>query len=399
MTTSAPKRYAHALIRHFILITLFFPIFYSKYQHVYYQDMSFISILALLFSINIFCRWRLDFRKHGFSVLAIAIVLLTYVIIAMVNYKRYPVYFWRTEPLNVLIAVVFFLSLLLLRDETTVISDKFLRFTIIAILIHNVCGIIFRLTGGAKFYMQTLFYEARTIEETDGVFSWLYYDASEYALMLLLSMAFFMTYRRLFKNAYLYWASQGLLIICMLLTNTSIYYLATALLFGFNLLYTLVRKYEILEHCVSYSYPILIAICGVGMYLLTRFLPSLQTKALIWKGTWDILRVQPEGLYVSFGYAPYQVPGVDVPLIQAQNTFLNHMLRHSVGTGLVFTVLILTIFIIAFIKKPQLRSLGILLAILIPILTEFGLQTLYLPYVLFLMYCIFFKKGESTDAF
>lgn len=398
MNTSAPKRYAHALIRHFILISLFFPAYYSKFQHVYYQDMSFMTIVALLFSINIWLRWRLDFRKHGYSILVISAALILYLIGAVLNYKKYPVVFWRTEPFNILIAFLFFITLLINRDEHKVISDKVIRFAIYAILIHNGIGIIYRLFGGAKFYMQTLYYEATTISETSPCFSWMYYDASEYALILLLSMAFLMTYKRLFKNNYFYWGAQTLLIICMLLTQTSIYYLATLILFGGNLLYQLIKKYKVLQAYELYSYPVVILLYGVVAYLLLHKVGSYLEKLLIWEGTWDILRVKPEGLFVGFGYIPYEVPGIDVPLIQAQNTFLNHMLRHSLGTGILFAILILVLLIITFMKKPNYRSLGIILAILIPMNMEFGLQSLHLPYVLFLMYAIFYRKGEITNA-
>lgn len=398
MNTSAPKRYAHALIRHFLLISLFFPAYYSKFQHVYYQDMTFMSIVALLFTINIWCKWRLDFKKHGFSVLTISATLILYIILAMVNYKKYPVVFWRTEPLSILIAILFFITLLVIRDEHKVISDKVIRFAIIAILVHNGIGIIYRLFGGAKFYMQTLYYEATTITETNQCFSWMYYDASEYALILLLSMAFLMTYKKMFKNNYLYWGAQALLIICMLLTHTNIYYLATLVLFIGDLLYHLIKKYTVLQTYEMYSYPIVLVLFGILAYVLLHSVESYQNKLLIWKGTWDILRVKPEGLFVGFGYIQYEVPGIDVPLIQAQNTFLNHMLRHSLGTGIMFAILILILFILAFIKKPNYRSLGILLAIFIPINMEFGLQSLHLPYVLFLMYAIFYRKGEVNNV-
>lgn len=398
MNTSAPKRYAHALIRHFILISLFFPAYYSKFQHVYYQDMTFMTIVALLFSINIWLKWRLDFRKHGYSILAISAALILYLIGAVLNYKKYPVVFWRTEPFNILIAFLFFITLLIIRDEHKVISDKVIRFAIYAILIHNGIGIIYRLFGGAKFYMQTLYYEATTISEASPCFSWMYYDASEYALILLLSMAFLMTYKRLFKNNYFYWGAQTLLIICMLLTQTSIYYLATLILFGGNLLYQLIKKYKVLQAYELYSYPVVLLLYGVVAYLLLHKVGSYLEKLLIWEGTWDILRVKPEGLFVGFGYIPYEVPGIDVPLIQAQNTFLNHMLRHSLGTGILFAVLILVLLIVTFMKKPNYRSLGIMLAILIPMNMEFGLQSLHLPYVLFLMYAIFYRKGELTNA-
>lgn len=398
MNTSPRKRYAAALIRHFILISLFFPAFYTKFQHVYYQDLSFMTVIALMMTVHIFSKFRLDLRKHKYTVPVLAAVLTLYMVTAILNFKRYPVMYWWTEAFNILIAVAFFLSLLLVRKETDIVSDGAIRFAIVAMTVHNMAAIIFRLCGGSKFYMQTFYYEFTKISETNRTFSWLYYDASEYALILLLTIAFFMTYKGMFKTPYLYWGAQALCIICMLLTNVSIYYLATALLFGGDLLHSILKKKEHLQRFLPFSYPVITLLFGFGIYLLTRTVDAFRTKALIWQSTWDFLKETPEGLYVGFGVLNIPIPGIDTPVLQAQNTFLNHMLRHSLGTGLVYTLLIATILLLTFLKKPNMRSLGILLAILLPITLDFGLQTLHLPYVLFLLYAIFYRKGEKDHA-
>lgn len=398
MNTSPNKRYAAALVRHFILIALFFPAFYTKYQHVYYQDLSFMTIIALMLSIHILFKCRLDFRKNMFTVPIVTAALIFYLITAVLNYKRYPVVFWRTEPFNILIAVGFFLSLLLVRKEKDIVSDSAIRFAMGAMVVNNILAILYRLSGGSKFYMQTFYYEATRISETNRTFSWLYYDASEYALILLLTMAFFITYKRMFKNHYLYWGCQAVFILCMLLTNVSIYYLATLLIFGGDILHMLLKKNQSLQRYLPFSYPVVTILFYGGIVLLTRLVESFRIKALIWKGAWDLLQETPEGFYTGFGGLSYIVPGVETPVVQAQNTFLNHMLRHSIGTGLVFTLLIVTILVLTFLKKPNYRSLCFLLAITLPIILDFGLQTLHLPYVLFLLYCIFFRQGETNHA-
>lgn len=398
MNTSPRKRYGAALIRHFILISLFFPAFYTKFQHVYYQDLSFMTIIALMLTCHILFKCRLDLGKHKYHVPVLAAVLTLYMVTAILNFKRYPYMYWRTEAFNILIAVAFFLSLLLVRKEHDIVSDGFIRFAMVAMTIHNMAAILFRLTGGSKFYMQTFYYEFTKISETNRTFSWLYYDASEYALILLLTIAFFMTYKGMFKNPYLYWGAQAISILCLLLTNVSIYYLAVVLLFGGDILHSFLQKKELLQRFLPFSYPVITLLFGGCIYLLTRTVETFRTKALIWQGTWDFLKETPEGLYVGFGVLSYPVPGLETPVIQAQNTFLNHMLRHSLGTGLVYTLLIATILILAFLKKPNLRSLCILLAILLPITLDFSLQTLHLPYVLFLLYTIFYRKGEKNHA-
>ena len=154
MNTSPRKRYGAALIRHFVLISLFFPAFYSLFKNVYYQDVSFIGIIALMLTIYFLFKCRLDFRKHRFSVITLIAVLLIYTVTALVNFKRYPVMYWYTELINIVIAVVFFLCLLLVRKETDYVSDSCIRFSMVAMTVHNVAAIIYRLTGGSRFFMK-----------------------------------------------------------------------------------------------------------------------------------------------------------------------------------------------------------------------------------------------------
>lgn len=395
MNTSAPKRYAHSLIRHFIIIALFFPVFYTGYKHVYYQDVPLTGILAILIIINILHKWPLNFRRNGITALALIITLIIYNIAAYVNYRKFELVFWKTEPINVTIAFLFFITLLILRDYGTVISDKVIRLNIGAILVHNIAGIVFRICGGGRFYMYHLTYEYFTFEEMSNTFSWMYYDPSEYALVLLLSMALFMVYQKLFPKRYLYYISQGILVVCMLLTNVSIYYIATIILLAGDLLCYLIKRFSIPSKIVGYSYPVAFVGCGVFAMVLYRVIGSLQHKLLIWKGTWDYLQDTPQGLYITFSFLTYEVPGVDVPILHAHNTFLNHMLRHSLWTGIFFLILFLILWVAAFVKKPNYRSLCILFALLFPITMDYGLQTLHLPLVLFLMYCIFFRP--ETD--
>lgn len=398
MTTTPQKQYGAALIRHFIIIALFFPAFYTKYQHVYYQDLSFMTIIALMLTVHILFKCRLDFHKNKYTVILIAATLLFYLVTAMINYRRYPVVFWRTEPFNILIAVGFFLSLLLVRKDKDIVPDGFIRFAMGALVANNIPAILYRISGGSKFYMQTFYYEATRISETNKTFSWLYYDASEYALILLLTIAFFITYKKMFKNPYLYCGAQGLFLLCLVLTRVNTYFLAALLLFGGDILQEILRKHKQLQKYFPFTYPVLTLLFGGGIFLLTRLVGSFRTKALIWQSAWDFLQTTPEGFYTGFGGMTLEVPGLNLPVVQAQNTFLNHMLRHSIGTGLVFTLLIMTILVLAFLKKPNYRSLCILFSISLPILLDFGLQTLHLPLVLFFIYCIFFRQGEKTNV-
>ena len=98
MKQAAPKRYAHAYIRHFIIFSLFFPMFYSFFRHDYYQDVFPANIIALLFIINIVHKWTFDFRRNKYCVIALSVGLVLYNALSFYNYHRYTdVYFWKTS--------------------------------------------------------------------------------------------------------------------------------------------------------------------------------------------------------------------------------------------------------------------------------------------------------------
>ena len=397
MTQSAPKRYAHAIIRHFIIISLFFPTFYSKFSNVHYQDFFFANVLALMFAVNILHKWKLDIRRHLFTVVPIGVLLLMYNLINIYNYTCYgdERYFWKSDQVNVTIAFLFFLTLLLVKDDKKIVSDQVIKLTIGAVIVNNLIACCFRMAGYSKFYMKDFYYKLEPISRINNQFCWLYEEASEYALILLLCMALFLVYQKHFPNRLLCYFGHGVLLIGMLLTKSGTYYLATAILYGGTLLEYLLRKYKVPKEILKPTYLFTAAFTVLGSILLFTKVESFHTKYLIWKGNWEILMSDHLGLGTNFGPTAYEVPFVGMPINQAHNVFLNHMLRHSLWVGIAFTLIFVVIFVNALLRKPNYRTLGFLLAILLPLNMDYSLQTLHLPFVLFLLYCIFFRPEKE----
>ena len=86
MKETSPSRYAHALIRHFIIFSLFIPAFYSQYNNAYYQDIFLGNILATFFMVNILMYWKLDFRQNTLCTILLTLTLLLYNTVSFLNY-------------------------------------------------------------------------------------------------------------------------------------------------------------------------------------------------------------------------------------------------------------------------------------------------------------------------
>lgn len=398
MTQSAPKRYAHSLIRHFVLIALFFPAFYSRFNHIYYQDVFFAGVLALLFAVNIFCKWRLDLRTHRYLVIPVSVLLLLYNLVAFYQYRANSgTYFRKSYQLNITIAFLFFLALVCVRDKDKIITDIVIRLTIYAFNVHAVLGWHYRINGGSIFHMMNLRYAKTPVNHANEFFAWMYTDASEYALLLLLGMALYMVHKDLFRNIWTYAASQLVLLISLYLTKSTTFYLAAIILFGGELIQFLCQRFRVKEKYIRISLAPACALGAVTACILFKFVDSFHMKYLIWKGNWAKIMENPLGMGGSFGVLTYEVPNVDMPLNQAHNVFLNHMLRYSLPLGILYALLFLSIILYSLWRRPNYRTLCIWVALLIPLNMDYALQTLNLPLVLFLLYCIFIHENKQPN--
>ena len=399
MKEISPKRYAHALIRHIIIFSLFIPAFYSQYNDAYYQDIFLGSILATFFMVNILMYWKLDFRQNTLCTILLTLTLLLYNTASFLNYHMNKgLVFWKAYQVNVSIAFLFFLILLLLKDRYCIISDKLIRLIIRVCLLHNLTGFVFRILGYCRIQMMNMEFEMFEIDPANKSFSWLYPEASEYALLLLLEIAFFIVYKKCFKNMVTYVLSQSILIIGLFLAKSTTFLLAAAIMFGCQLIQYLIEHYKVPKKYVTLSIP-LFTISGIAFFwLLFAKTDTFHTKYLIWKGHWNMLLEDPLGLRTAFGPLEYYVPNVDTPINQAHNIFLNHMLRYSLPVGLLYAAMFLIILVFSIVRKPNYLTVGLWIGLLIPMNMNYSLQTLNLPLALFMIYCIFFHMETKRPA-
>ena len=71
-----PKRFANALLKHVVAVTLLIPYYYSKRYDIYYQDFILAMFFVILFMITVFTSWKLDFKRNIFPVLIWNLIFL-----------------------------------------------------------------------------------------------------------------------------------------------------------------------------------------------------------------------------------------------------------------------------------------------------------------------------------
>ena len=398
MTQSAPKRYAHAYIRHFIIFAIFAPFYFSYYNHGYYQDIFPAGILALLFVINIFHKWRFDLQTNRMFVAVLGSTLLLYNLTSIIARKKYADLhtYWISDQFNITVAFLFLLVLLLVRDRATIVSDKVMQWLKYSIIINNILALITRLRGFERYYMYNLLFIKNELDPETKAFQWYYHTSNEYALLLLLYMAFFLTYRKLFRNIWTYSLSQALLVVLLFLTKAPGAILAGCLLWAFVLFHYVIKRFPVIKENLLYILPLLVVVLGFLFFLVFSKNEVFHERFLMWKGSWEVIRDTPQGWGTTFGVSPYETNYLPAGLVHAHNTFLVHMQRHSNAVGIIYFLLFAVVIVFSALRKPNFKTFGIWLAVLLMLCMDFTLQTLNLPLVLFMIYCIFFREKEPA---
>ena len=400
MNIPAPKRYANAMIIHFILAALFLPTYWTEYWHYCYQDYILTNVIGALITINIFLHWKFDLKPNILPAALLSLGVIAYNITSFYIYYANPDrFFWKKDHLNVTLAFLFFIALLVMKDARSLITDKVIRWTIRGIIVTNLLAIILRLFGYSHVQMMCFhFWKVPYDSEVNNFLGWFCRDASEYAFLLLLFMSFFIVYKDLFINKWTYLISQLLLLICLSLTNSTTFLLAAGILFACQIAHSLIHKKQIPQKYVWISFPCITLLLAGGFTVLFNKVHTFSQKSLILKGNWRMIKDDPMGLGTTFGVLSYYVDGVKGAIDQAHNVFLNHMLRHSLPVGIIFTLMFAVIIVCAFLHKPTYQTYGIWTALLILLNMNYSLQTVHLPLTLFLIYCIFFLPHKQAEV-
>ncbi len=382
------------------VLMLLFPAFYSPrvdvYELSYYEGFSWAYFLLVLYLI-------LQLLWNGKKLFPVTPAAAGYMGLLLL-YNAFSLYYnhtylhWYWEQINNTVAFLFLGILIRFRLKPDGGKQDNIRFLIHCIVLSNVASILYYLMGYSNFLIcnnQFIFdrlpegyYEARHY--------WIYSHKSEYALMLTAFLAFFLAYRKKFRNRFTFCASLAVLLVCLVLTHSwtgiagGVLVLAGALLDLVDW-----RKFRLRLWLLGAA-AALAAVGGAVAYgiLKERDLSTLGSRIPIWKTALEIIKEYPEGWGMRFGPSKMWVTeyfGVN----NAHNVFLNQILRFSIPVGICFILLFLAIVIYTLVKGRSFLMLCTWLALLVIMSMDYSLMSLQMALLFLLVYLIMIKKRDE----
>lgn len=398
LTKYIPKRYAQALLKHVVAVSLFIPYIYSKTNNVWYQDFILANAFAILTMITIISSWKLEFKKNGIFLAGLGILLLAYNIVS--TYMNYKYHHWYGEQINTTICFLFFMLLLMVKDSHALFDSTFLRSVIHMMVTSNVLAIGYRLiTEQNRILFMNNYVRLDKYEDyTSPQYSWVYMHKCQYAFILVLCIAFCVVYRKLFRNMLTYLLSLGVLLFALYLSDTYTSMAACTLIFaGLFMDYLWKAKWwKKLIAAVGIGIPGMVACVHLYNKIgAERDFLTLGYRKYIWSVSWDTITTNPNGLidFVMGGdmYSSYvEELGYAFQTYNAHNVFMNQMLRFSVPVGGIFLAIIVMLCLFSLKRKPSFLTLGIWGSLIIPWCMDYSMTCAETTVFLFIIYCFFF---------
>lgn len=398
-----PKRFAPALLKHVVAVSLFFPYIYSHRDNCYYQDFILANFFAVLTMICIFTSWKLDLRKNGILLTGMAILLIAYNV--CFTYMNYHYHHWYGEQINTTIIFLFFMVLLMVKDVHALIDNNMIRSIIHMMVISNVLAIGYRLITEQNRILIMNNY-VRLDKYTDSIsgpqYSWLYIAKCNYAFILVMCVAFCVVYRKLFRNIFTYVLSLGVLLFALYLSESYTSMVAAMLIFIGQFLDYLwkVKWWKKLIAFIILGMPGTIA-C-LKLYELigdNRNLATLGSRTLIWKSSLENIINNPNGMLDfimgldQYTYAIHYKGG-HIRTYNCHNVFLNQMFRFSILVGGIFLLLFITILLFSLKNNISFTTFFIIIALLIPLNMDYALTNVEFIIFSIFIFIIFHRKNN-----
>ncbi len=380
----------------FIVLSLFFPAFYSvfdaDYLIEYYAGFSWAYAVLAVFLLCLMLQRKIRGRSRFFWVLLAGIVLYN----ILFSYYNIHYHHWYGEQVNNTIA--FLLVLFLIGSEEDPKEEQdLIRFVIRAAVLSNLCSIVYFALGYSSLLVcnnQVVFgrlpedfYEYRHY--------WVYSHKSDYAVMLLGFLGLCIRYKSLFSKKLWYFFSLAVLLTALVLTHSWTGLLGVVLI-GIGAVLDRIdfKKIAVTKFHIAGGICLILAAAAAGKLLLAeRNLLTLGNRLPIWKGALQTILQYPRGWGFYFGEVLIECG--EFAVNNAHNIFLNAILRFSIPVGLCFTLLFLLIFAYALYQCRSWMAAGMCLAVFVLINMDYALQNYEVAMCLLLLYLVCIAPAKS----
>ena len=388
------------MIKHVIAVTLFFPYYYSQRTNPYYQDFILANFFAILAMVFILTSWKLDFKRNGIFVTGMGILLVAYNVCA--TYMNVKYHHWYGEQINTTIAFLFFIVLLLVKDNHALIDSSTIKATIHMIVASNVIAIF------VKIFLNCvrLRFMNNWVDSTfnsDAPYSfWIYNHKSEYGFILVLCITFFALNKKYFHNTITYILSQGILLYALYLSNVYTSMIAALFIFAGQFLDYLFTATWWKKLIAAITIPVIlyqIAVKLLSQIETNRDLLTMGYRIPIWKQFFIYAQENPNGILMdNYGVEKLKVDGANFLTNNAHNIFLNHMVRYSMLVGGIYIALFALIILFSLKRRPRFTTLFTWIAVLIPLNMDYSMLSHEFTYFLSVVFVLFFGNMESKKS-
>lgn len=369
------------LAKAFLVLTLFFPAYYSSFdRHMYFMGLHWpyvilVLLMAMLFLKNCTKKW-----SNKRYVVPGLLLLAGYVLLSLYVNRVY--HHWMWEEIHNTVSFLFAGMFMAYPHMTEDFEFDLEKFLIHCIVLSVFCSLVFGCMGYERFYVCNHEITPVVLSKRYGEsrMSWIYYHKSQYSMMLIVFMGFLYRYRNKFRTMVHFVTAQVILAAALWMTHSWTAVLMAALLWAGV---ALDKIYEKKLWKNSKLWIATIPLLGAGCVLLGRLyslimaerdVSTLGMRLPIWKASIAYISSHPWGVGKQFGDKILEVfPGFSTN--NCHNVFLNAMYRFSVPVGGLFVLMLLGILLFAFMRKKSFFAAGYLLAIIAVMTIDYALQS------------------------
>ena len=368
---------ASVVLKIMLIVALFCPIsttMEGSRHPQYYQEFLLVNAVAVVFLLfyGIATIWQKRWNRENLVFcIKFLFVMCCYVFF---YYLMMDSIQWKWQGVNCVISFGFFLLLMCGRNQEWFDRHHIIEFANRSIVISNLIGILVYLQGYASVYWYDFKFQLMLPQAFYGEkrFEWIYYHKSQYAFMLLLSLAFVLVHRKKFIN------------------RVTLALSIAVLLAGLGR-----APLRLPGEKIRGGTPQKIA--------AERSVLTLGSRTYIWQSAIDLILKRPEGLGLRFTFKKLHLEGLGgmVTTNNGHNIFLNEILRLSIPVGVCFIIFFVLIIVYSLEKKFSFFTLGIWGALLMSMMMDYAVMNSGWTLMVFFFYTIFFldvgaRKKEAA---
>lgn len=406
---------ASVVLKIMLIVALFCPIsttMEGSRHPQYYQEFLLVNAVAVVFLLfyGIATIWQKRWNRENLVFcIKFLFVMCCYVFF---YYLMMDSIQWKWQGVNCVISFGFFLLLMCGRNQEWFDRHHIIEFANRSIVISNLIGILVYLQGYASVYWYDFKFQLMLPQAFYGEkrFEWIYYHKSQYAFMLLLSLAFVLVHRKKFINRVTLALSIAVLLAGLYISHVNTAIVGGGLILGSFCVDWFIRNFKKIKLWIKV---VVIPLFGAGVLgagvmafqkiAAERSVLTLGSRTYIWQSAIDLILKRPEGLGLRFTFKKLHLEGLGgmVTTNNGHNIFLNEILRLSIPVGVCFIIFFVLIIVYSLEKKFSFFTLGIWGALFMSMMMDYAVMNSGWTLMVFFFYTIFFldvgaRKKEAA---